>query len=242
MQLEMALHTLHTEHSMDELLFWGKINGKFLPSNSNSSCNSRPAHSCLFAHIGIQADYFIAVGVTFKEMFEFPQKKFFFCLSNDYTFKEMPGLNDQHKEFVDRDTSFFLGVPDRKLIVKEGEEEAQEPPPEEAEEEEGDKKEEESDVSEAEEVKVPPKELTEIDRVNYVVNAIETDCQIAPVGAYKMTAQHQVRRNEAFKGLSSTQSLNASSYLHFRNVLDEAKKKQLDLPSAPFDSLFLEGI
>lgn len=57
-----------------------------------------------------------------------------------------------------------------------------------------------------------------------------------------MTAQHQVRRNEAFAGLTPEQSLNASSYLHFRNVLDEGKKKQLDLPSAPFDAQFLEGI
>jgi len=89
---------------------------------------------------------------------------------------------------------------------------------------------------------VPPKELTEIDRVNYVVNAIETDCQIAPCGSFKMTAQHQVRRNEAFKGLTPDQSLNVSSYLHFRNVLESDKKKQLDLPSAPFDSNFLEGI
>lgn len=176
-------------------------------------------------------------------MFEFPQKKFFFCLSNDYTFKEMPGLNDQHKEFVDRDTSFFLGVPDRKLIVKEGEEAENEAPVEEAEEagSEG-AKEDGSDISEPEEVKVPPKELTEIDRVNYVVNAIETDCQIAPVGAYKMTAQHQVRRNEAFKGLAPEQSLHPSCYLHFRNVLDEEKKKNLDLPSAPFDTHFLEAI
>ena len=29
MQLEMALHTLHAEQNMDELQFWGKINGKF---------------------------------------------------------------------------------------------------------------------------------------------------------------------------------------------------------------------
>lgn len=219
MQLEMALHTLHGEQNMDELQFWGKING-------------------------INNDYFIAVGVTFKDMFEFPQKKFYFCLSNDYTFKEMPGLNDQHKEFVDRDTSFFLGVPERKLIQKEGEEEGGEQPGggEEEEEEEGAKKAEESDVSEPEEVKVPPKELTEIDRVNYVVHAIETDCQIAPAGAYKMTAAHQVRRNEAFQGLNADDSLKITSYLHFRNVLVPEKKKQLDLPSAPFDPLFLEGI
>ena len=197
----------------------------------------------IFGRIGIQADYFIAVGVTYQEMFEFPQKKFFFCLSNDYNFKEMPGLNDQHKEFVDRDTGFFQGLPDRKLIVKEGEEEepAEEPAAEESGEE-GEKKAEDSEISEPEEVKVPPKELTEIDRVNYVVHAIETDCQIAPIGAYKMTSQHQVRRNEAFKGLGADESLKATSYLHFRNVLDENKKKQLDAPSAPFDAGFLEAI
>lgn len=159
----------------------------------------------------------------------------------------MPGLNDQHKEFVDRDTSFFLGAPDRKLIVKEGEEGGDGGGEGGAGSEAGSQAgsqqaEAASDVSEPEEVKVPPKELTEIDRVNYVVHAIETDCQIAPVGAYKMTAAHQVRRNEAFQGLSADDSLKVTSYLHFRNVLVPEKKKQLDLPSAPFDPLFLEGI
>ena len=56
-------------------------------------------------------------------------------------------------------------------------------------------------MSVEEDVKVPPKELTEIDRLKYVVLAIENDCQIAPLGAFKMTSQHQVRRNEAFKGV-----------------------------------------
>ena len=30
MQLEMALHQLHAEMKADELLFWGKITGKYL--------------------------------------------------------------------------------------------------------------------------------------------------------------------------------------------------------------------
>lgn len=35
----------------------------------------------------------------------------------------MPDLNDQHKEFIDHDTSFFMGEPARKLIQPpEGEE------------------------------------------------------------------------------------------------------------------------
>lgn len=75
-----------------------------------------------------------------------------------------------------------------------------------------------SDQSEQEEVTVPEKELQEIDRIHYVVLAIENDCQIAPMGAFKMTSQHQVRRNEAFKGLNPAQSLQLSSYCHFRNV------------------------
>lgn len=179
-------------------------------------------------------------------MFEFPTKKFFFCLSNDYTFKEMPGLNEAHKDEVDRDTSFFLGVPDRKLAGGadgdgdggDGNVEAQSAAGSEA----NEQKPEDSEISEAEEVKAPPKALTEIDRVNYVVNAIETDCHIAPFGAFKMTSQHQVRRNEAFKGLAPEQSLSIGSYLHFRNVLDADKKKKLDQPSAPFDASFLDGI
>lgn len=73
-------------------------------------------------------------------------------------------------------------------------------------------------------MKVPPKELTESDRLAYVVYAIENDCQIAPLGAFKMTSQHQVRRNEAFKGLCVTDSLNLNNYVHFRNVQDEQKK------------------
>ena len=106
----------------------------------------------------------------------------------------MPDLNDQHRDFIDRDSTFFTGEPNRKLKQpKEGEENADEPPPEEdpgEEDEDANKKDADSDKSEQEEIKVPPKELTEIDRLMYVVCAIENDCQIAPAGAFKMTAAH----------------------------------------------------
>jgi radial spoke head protein 9 len=57
-----------------------------------------------------------------------------------------------------------------------------------------------------------------------------------------MTSQHQVRRNEAFKGLDAKESLSLDNYLHFRNVQTESKKAALDEPSAPFNSRFLESI
>jgi len=139
---------------------------------------------------GIKNDYYIAVALVYTGQFEFPTKKFYWCLSNDFSFNEMPGLNDAHSAFVDRDKSFFTGEPNKKLIQPKEGEEAQEAPPEEKneDEEEGAVKDNQSDISEPEEIKVPSKDLTEIDRLKFVVCAIENDCQIVPVGAFKMTA------------------------------------------------------
>ncbi len=46
----------------------------------------------------------------------------------------------------------------------------------------------------------------------YVVQAIENDCQLCPVGSFKLTPVHQVRRNEAFKGLSLAESTDLKNY------------------------------
>lgn len=156
---------------------------------------------------------------------------------------ELPDLNEAHAEFINRDKSFFTGEPNRKLIQPaEGEEAQEEQPPAEEEEQEGENKDANSDVSEAEEVKVPVKDLVEIDRVKFIVCAIENDCQIAPCGAFKMTAQHQLRRNEAFEGLSDQQALDLNNYVHFRNVQSALSKARLDEASAPFSKIFLESI
>jgi len=130
----------------------------------------------------------------------------------------MPDLNDQHKGAVDRWSQLFEGNPKKKLVnvTKEGDEEdggaggAQEELNEE--DEEGKVKEGLSDISEEEEIKIPPKDLTELDRLAFVVFAIENDCQICPVGAFKMTPTHQVRHNAAFKGLTSDAALYLSNY------------------------------
>ena len=164
MQLELALHKLHSEISAEEVLLWGKING-------------------------LKNDYYIAMGLTYSEQFEFMQKKFYYCLSNDFNFMELPELNDQHVNFINRDKSFFTGEPNRLLIEKkEGEENQEAPVEEEAKSvKEG---EDPDDQTDDDEIKIPPKDLTEKDRVRFVVCAIENDCQIAPKGAFKMTAQH----------------------------------------------------
>lgn len=43
---------------------------------------------------GIKNDYFVAVALTYQNCFEFPVKKFYWTLSSDFFFKEMPDLND----------------------------------------------------------------------------------------------------------------------------------------------------
>jgi len=227
MQLEMGLSQLRASVDADEVLFWGKING-------------------------INADYFIAVAVTFRDTYEFPTKSFYWTLSTtpDFKFKEMPSLGlpiPEQDAFIDNCATYFLGEPSKLLNQKEGEENAEDEPaePEPAEDEEGEGNEEKaknSDESEDEEIKVPKRNLTELNRLAVVVNAIENDCQICPVGAFKMTSKHELRRAEAFRGLNKDQAFSLENYLHFRNVQTAEKKAILEQSDAPFRTDILEPV
>ena len=134
------------------------------------------------------------------------------------------GLPEVEKDqFIDNCASYFLGDPNKLLNAKEGEgeEAAEEVPKEEEEGEEGEqakKVSKDSDESEEEEIKIPKRQLTELNRLAAVVNAIENDCQLCPESAYKMTPDHEMRRFEAFKGLTQDDALNLDKYQHFRNV------------------------
>lgn len=205
----MGLSELNTHIECDELVFWGKITG-------------------------LKNDYFIAMGLVYREMYEFPTKSFFWALSSDFSFKPMPSLNSQHDEKINSDASFFTGEPGRMIFQVKPAENGEEAEPKGDEEEQDEAKKQavaqNSDESEEEEIKVPPRDLTgkltfskifaELDRLTSVVYAIENDCQMCPVGAFKMTPDHQVRRNEAFRGLQGSDALDLSNYMHFRNVQD----------------------
>ncbi len=83
--------------------------------------------------------------------------------------------------------------------------------------------------------------IAESDRLHYIVRAIETDCNIVPVGAFKLTTDHEVRRNETFKGLDEFRAFDISSYQHFRNVLSQEKKEGLERDDAIFKPNFLDS-
>ena len=137
MQLEGALNTLQTKTDDEELTFWGKITG-------------------------IKNDYYVAMGISYRGKYEFPVKKFYWALSSDFTFREMPSLTEQHDAVINKDATYFLGEPTKVIVGvnKDGEDEEAKQEEEAAEEEEAKKEKPDSDVSEEEEIKVPQRDLT----------------------------------------------------------------------------------
>ena len=51
-------------------------------------------------------------------------------------------------------------------------------------------------------LEIKPKNVTELDRLSWVVNSIEAECHTIPQGAVKLTPLNETRPNEAFAGLS----------------------------------------
>jgi len=72
------------ESDFEELVFWGRIDG-------------------------MQHEYYICMGVTFTDKYEFPTKRFYWASSADFRFKAFPALNDQHRERVDEFLGPFTG-------------------------------------------------------------------------------------------------------------------------------------
>ena len=89
---------------------------------------------------------------------------------------------------------------------------------------------------------IVPIDLKEIDRVHFLVRAIENDCHIIPQGAIKLTTAHEVARNESFKGLSTAEAFNLQHYSHFRNVQHPDKKDGLEKDDAIYQRNFLDDV
>lgn len=86
------------------------------------------------------------------------------------------------------------------------------------------------------------KNVTELDRLAYVVNEIERQCHVVPEGSVKLTPLHEIRRNEAFTGLEKEDATNLSKYLHFRTVETKDKIDQMERDDSVFRHDFLDDI
>lgn len=82
-----------------------------------------------------------------------------------------------------------------------------------------------ADTDDEKDLKKAPKNFYELDRLSYVVRAIDFECAALPVGAVKLTSEHQLRYNDTFKGLSQTDAAKITSYQHFRAPITEEKQE-----------------
>ncbi len=63
---------------------------------------------------------------------------------------------------------------------------------------------------------IPAKKVTELNRLSFVVSQIEHNCAVVPKGSYKFTPLKETIKNEAFRGLSKDQAFSLSNWQHFR--------------------------
>jgi len=57
-------------------------------------------------------------------------------------------------------------------------------------------------IDEDEGLVIPAKQVTELNRLSYVIAQIENNCSVIPKGSFKFTPLKEIIPNEAFKGLS----------------------------------------
>lgn len=72
---------------------------------------------------------------------------------------------------------------------------------------------------------MPAKNFSELERLSFVVNTIENQCALVPVGALKLTPTHEILVNTCYKGLNQQESLELKSYQHFRKPQSEEKQE-----------------
>jgi radial spoke head protein 9 len=139
--------------------------------------------------IGVEKDYYIALAIYFKEHQLFPKKKFYFCSSSNFIFSEMPEVLDHHLKDMERFNTYFIGNPDIILEKYDSIEENKQVDFEES--------------NENEEIFRPKfrlKNLTEGDRLSYLVRSVDHDTNVVPEGAFKMLPINEMRRNDTFTG------------------------------------------
>ncbi|CAD8082384.1 unnamed protein product [Paramecium primaurelia] len=213
-KLEIALIKLSQTQTFDQLLFWGRIEGTV-------------------------ANYYIAIGLNFKNNFEFPHKTFFYT-ANLKEFQNLPPLNPEYKEQVETFRQLFSGQPEKILINITGED-GDQPPADQPNPDEPQpvvKNDDDSDV----EIKPPPKNFLEVDRLAYVVNAIEFECALLPVGAVRLTPTHELRYNDSFEGLNLQEASKIINYQHFRAPQSPNKKELIAQDDALFHYDFFDQL
>jgi radial spoke head protein 9 len=219
------MNELHNRLKTEELWFWGKI-------------------------IGSDFDYFIALGINYKNNYEFPEKIFYFGTSNDYIFNPLPETLAQHLPDMKKHSNTLLKG-DPKLIIENYEEGVDPEAAEREREREAELSKEKQndemallDESVDQEVKQVERRLnfTELCKLSFIVKAIHYSTNIFPKGGFRILPIHEIRRNETFKGLKPEELLDIKNYHYFRPISSEERKKIIESDEAIFREDFLDCV
>ena len=176
---------------------------------------------------GSEKDYYIAKALYYKGYPYFPKKKYYFCSSSNFIFSELPSVYPHHIPDFHKFNTYFIGNPD--IILEKYDSEKINNL--------GDDM-----TGDNFKPKTKKKNMTETDRLSYVVRAIDRDTSVAPVGGFKMMPINELRRNDLFEGLNSEDLDKKEKYVHFRPVENQEKKDKIDMGKAVLDFEFLDSI
>lgn len=136
---------------------------------------------------GVIKDYFIAYGIAGGD-----SRDLFWCSSSSMIFSALPKCTESAEDLAKLGgiNNFFTGEFDSVLFPGSG-------APKVIDDEMG--------------ITLPPKPITELDRLSYVVNQIR-NIWACPKGLIKYTPAEKLARNEAFKGLSREDAFQLTSW------------------------------
>jgi radial spoke head protein 9 len=176
---------------------------------------------------GAEKDYYIAKALYYKGNPEFPKKKYYFCSSSNFIFSQLPDIQAHHIQNFHKFNTYFIGNPD--IILEKYDSENNSNLDDEL-------------SGDTFKPKIKKKNMTETDRLSFVVRAIDRDCSVVPVGGFKMLPINELRRNDLFEGLNSEDLDKKEKYVHFRPVENQEKKDKIAMGKAIFDFEFLDSI
>ena len=176
--------------------------------------------------LGAEKDYYISKALYYKGFQNFPKKKYFFCSSTNFIFSELPDIQPHHIDNFYKFNTYFIGNPD--IILEKYESEQN--------------KNLDEVIGDTFKPQLRKKNMTETDRLSFVVRTIDHDTSVVPVGSFKMLPINELRRNDLFEGLNSEDLDKKEKYVHFRPVENKEKKDKISMGKAVFDFDFLDSI
>lgn len=190
--LQLSVHALNENENFDCINFWGRIKG-------------------------VENDFYIVVGMRFKERINFPERHYFWCY-NDFFLSPLKDVSPENCQWLATLNCYFSGQHDKILrnqsfdtpaqevvIGKDGKASVK------------------MDADSIKERGNQIKPITELDRLGYLVRLIDHECAVIPHAAYRCTPNDEIRKNMNFKGLNLTEIGKLSNYCHFRPNTQETR-------------------